>query len=99
MAYYDRNRTRRVEYNRAQRRAATDWYLSLKEGQPCTDCGGIFHPAAMQWDHLPGTTKLASVAALYGHSRARVLAEIKKCELACANCHAVRTYRRNREAA
>jgi predicted HNH restriction endonuclease len=51
----------------------------------------------MQWDHLPGVEKLASVAELYGYSRDRVLAEIAKCELVCANCHAVRTYRRKRE--
>jgi hypothetical protein len=46
----------------------------------------------MQWDHPPGTKKVAPVSALYRGKRARVLAEIAKCELVCANCHAIRTY-------
>lgn len=56
----------------------------------------MFHHAAMQWDHRPGTVKcfeLASVAKRY-LTREQVLAEIAKCELVCANCHAVRTYNR-----
>jgi hypothetical protein len=87
-----------VAYNAQQRREAAVWYLSLKEGRPCTDCGGVFHPAAMQWDHPPGVEKLAHVAELYRGRRDRVLAEIAKCEVVCANCHAVRTHERRREA-
>jgi hypothetical protein len=69
----------------------------LKSG-PCTDCGGIFHPAAMQWDHT-GSDKLADVSDAVSKlwSKARILAEIDKCELVCANCHAVRTYTRRME--
>jgi hypothetical protein len=95
--YYKRNREKRVDYNRRQRAAATTWYSKLKEGKPCMDCGGVFHPAAMQWDHPPGVEKVAHVAQLYRGARQRVLDEIAKCELVCANCHAIRTYRRKRE--
>jgi hypothetical protein len=94
--YYVRNRAQRVEYNRRQRREAAEWYLALKQGRPCTDCGGVFHPSAMQWDHPPDVEKVAHVAELYRGSRARVLDEIAKCELVCANCHAVRTHERRR---
>jgi hypothetical protein len=61
------------------------------------NCGGAFHPAAMQWDHRPGTVKLADVSDLRTRtSKRRVLEEIEKCELVCANCHAVRTFLRDR---
>jgi hypothetical protein len=71
------------------------WYLALKADRPCADCGQSFHPAAMQWDHLPGRKKTADVATLARRgSRKRVLAEIASCELVCANCHAVRSYLR-----
>jgi predicted HNH restriction endonuclease len=53
----------------------------------------------MQWDHPPGVEKLAHVAELYRGRRDRVLTEIAKCELVCANCHAVRTHERRRQAA
>jgi hypothetical protein len=49
----------------------------------------------MQFDHRPGEGKSFDVAsAVRGYSRKRILAEIAKCDLVCANCHAVRTYRR-----
>lgn len=66
----------------------------MKADRPCADCGRSFHPAAMEWDHLPGQEKIAEVGSLYGGSRERVLTEIAKCELVCANCHAVRTFER-----
>jgi hypothetical protein len=54
--------------------------VSLKASKPCTDCGQIFHPAAMQWDHLPGYEKVDDLGTLQSrHSKAAVLAEIAKC--------------------
>lgn len=71
------------------------WYLSLKTAKACTDCGNIFPPVCMQWDHLPQYDKLANVGDLYRRQDKRlVLAEIAKCELVCANCHAIRTAER-----
>lgn len=70
------------------------WLWDLKRSKPCTDCGQSFHPIAMQWDHV-GTDKsgnISDVAKRWG--KKRLLAEIAKCELVCANCHAVRTYER-----
>ena len=93
--YYIRNHARRVEYNRRQRKEAVAFYRELKEGRPCADCGGMFHPSAMQWDHRPGVEKVDDVSRMYGLSRERVLEEIAKCDLVCANCHAVRTHDRN----
>jgi hypothetical protein len=71
-----------------------EWYRCLKTDKPCADCGGIFHYAAMEWDHRPGSDKVAEVSAVVAKTRSkrRVLEEIAKCDLVCANCHAVRTY-------
>ena len=94
-AYYVRNKARRLEYNNRRRRAAREWYQGLKSGKPCADCKCFFDPAAMQWDHLPGAVKVADVAGLFARgSHTRVLEEIDKCKLVCANCHAVRTAKR-----
>ena len=71
------------------------WMRELKSSRPCTDCGGWFHPAAMTFDHLPGTTKRSEISTLlYSGYRQVLLDEIAKCELVCANCHAVRTFLR-----
>jgi hypothetical protein len=59
---------------------------------PCTDCG---EPdiVVLEFDHL--RDKTANVSQLVRHaSWARVLEEIAKCEVACANCHRRRTARR-----
>lgn len=75
----------------AGRRSNRQWLVDLKAGRPCTDCGRMYLPAAMQWDHLPGSFKLGDVSALDGLTRQTILAEIEKCELVCVNCHTMRT--------
>jgi hypothetical protein len=92
-AEYERTRGQRTP-QRAWERGRAAWFLSLKTGWPCTDCGRFFPPQVMQWDHLPGTQKLGDVSTFKGRSREEVLAEIAKCQLVCANCHAVRTFER-----
>jgi hypothetical protein len=92
-AHYQRHKARRQAQNERRQAAFMAWYTSLKAGKPCADCGGLFHPAAMHWDHLPGQEKKATLGYLAKRgNRRRVLEEIAKCELVCANCHAVRTF-------
>jgi ribosomal protein S27AE len=96
-AYHRRTRALRIEQKRLYRLEVKEWYRNLKR-RPCADCGGVFHPAAMEWDHRPGVVKTSDISSLVERtrSRRRVLAEIAKCDLVCANCHAVRTVNRLR---
>ena len=61
---------------------------------PCTDCGED-DPIVLQFDHVRGT-KVAAVGECVsrGWSWARVLTEIAKCEVRCANCHLRKTVER-----
>jgi hypothetical protein len=96
--YHARHRDRVLAQKREREADLVAWMRARKD-EPCTDCGGTFHPAAMTFDHLPGSQKHSDIASLTRHaSIARIQAEIEKCELVCANCHAVRTFNR-REAA
>lgn len=88
---YERRRGKPIAW-RVFDRTLRKWLRELKTGRPCTDCGRVFPPEVMQWDHLPGTQKLADVSLI--RSRDAILGEIAKCELVCANCHAIRTFRR-----
>ena len=95
-AYWCRNRERRQRQKKQNTADFRAWYASLKAGKPCTDCGEVFAPPAMQWDHLPGAQKVKALGNLVQrHNRALILAEIAKCELVCANCHAIRTLARH----
>jgi aerobic-type carbon monoxide dehydrogenase small subunit (CoxS/CutS family) len=68
---------------RAKKRAAK-WRLSgmIKTASGCIDCGYAEHAQALQFDHISDNKK-ASVST--------ILEEINKCEIRCANCHAVMT--------
>jgi hypothetical protein len=89
-----KDRARRDARRAARYREFRAWLWERKSG-PCTDCGSRYHPAAMQFDHLPGTEKCFEVSMSSAQrSRESVVAELAKCELVCANCHALRTYDR-----
>ena len=74
-----------------ERRQFLDAY---KTERGCVDCGYDKHPAALEFDHLPGSDKLAPVGNLVLASMERLMAEILKCEIVCANCHRIRTTER-----
>lgn len=63
---------------------------------PCMDCGFTpVHHSQMDWDHIQGD-KLSNVSQLSQlGSLSKVLEEVSKCELVCANCHRLRTATRN----
>ena len=94
--YYDRRgRSARLARNRAHNSAARAWMASLKKGISCSDCGGAFPVWVMHWDHLPEFEKAGDISVMVqSRTREVVLAELKKCELVCANCHVMRTVAR-----
>ena len=63
---------------------------------PCQDCNVRYPPHVMQFDHVPerGEKLLNIGAAFHAYSLEKVMAEIAKCDLVCANCHAERTHQR-----
>ena len=69
--------------------------INQQKKSPCTDCGGGFHPEAMEFDHRETDQKTFDIAT-YGKTVATntLLIEMAKCDLVCANCHRVRTARR-----
>lgn len=70
-----------------------------KLGHGCTDCGYNKHPAALEFDHLPGTEKKFNIMEqIGGRSMDAIMKEIAKCEVVCANCHAIRTTERRQDA-
>lgn len=63
-------------------------YLST---HPCVDCGET-DIRVLQFDHIDPDLKYDRVANLiFRSSLATLQAEIDKCEVRCANCHAKRT--------
>lgn len=69
-----------------------NWLASYK-AMPCLDCRVSYPSVAMDFDHVVGE-KLSEIAKMWSWGRNKVLAEIQKCELVCANCHRIRTQNR-----
>jgi len=61
---------------------------------PCADCGIQYPTWVMQFDHVRGV-KSFEVANARNMNLDLLLAEVAKCEIVCANCHAQRTYQRS----
>lgn len=63
---------------------------------PCTDCGESYPPWVMDLDHRDPEDKVADVSKLTSSGNwAKLLAEIEKCDVVCANCHRQRTHDRH----
>lgn len=87
--------THNAEHNRAYVRhhgqAKRDRIAAIKLARGCVDCGYNAHSEALEFDHRPGVDKVSRVSAMSTSSWARIEAEIAKCDIRCANCHAVIT--------
>lgn len=98
-AYYDANKEKhkaRTSKNSRDRRIKMRPIYQEMKNKPCVDCGIQYPPYVMDFDHI-GTDKIENVSKLMnsGISQAKVLLEIAKCELVCANCHRIRTWERS----
>lgn len=107
MPYTDRETQRRVqradylenreEYKQRSRKSQHNRRLTInkiKEKDPCKDCGKRYPAHVMQFDHVSGT-KIMSISQMIARFKMEtILAEIAKCEVVCANCHADRTFQR-----
>lgn len=79
----------RIRRNDKRRRGElASWYAELKSQLVCARCGEA-HPACLQFHHEDPATKEIAVAEAMNraYSRARILREIAKCTVLCANCH------------
>jgi hypothetical protein len=90
--YYRRNRDIELQRVRVRQAGMVELLRDLRR-VPCADCGGTFKPYQMDFDHRDPATK--SFKVMTGRamlmSTRRVLDEVAKCDVVCANCHRLRT--------
>lgn len=81
-----------VQKARAEERRKAVAEYKLSSG--CVDCGYDENAYALEFDHLPEFKKTRTVASTMYMSWKAIWEEIAKCEVVCANCHAIRTFTR-----
>jgi len=88
--WYLKNRPARLEATRQQRQELYEWFRNLKKTLKCQKCG-FAHPAALDFHHRDGGEKDAEVTRLVASkvNKTRILEEIAKCDVLCANCHRI----------
>lgn len=62
------------------------------EAHPCVDCGEP-DPVVLQFDHRDASKKSYNISRMTrsNHPLERIMEEIAKCDIRCANCHFRRT--------
>ncbi len=94
--YYLRNKELYKIKNEKRRKLLYDFVIELKQ-KPCMDCGILYPHYVMDFDHRDSISKIATINAMinyHSYSKNKILKEIEKCDLVCANCHRERTYQR-----
>jgi hypothetical protein len=98
--WYADHRERHGQTSKVRRdewRASLVRVIERAKAVPCADCGERYPSYVMDFDHLHGD-KLANVSSLKTASLERLLGEMHKCDVVCANCHRLRTVARRSEA-
>lgn len=70
------------------------WLDSIKIASGCIDCGLKGPAEALTFDHVRGE-KLFNVGQSWNQGKQKLVDEIAKCEIRCANCHAIKTKLQN----
>jgi hypothetical protein len=95
-AYYQENKARdnpgRAENRRLARQRAREKVIGYLKTHPCVDCGET-DIVVLEFDHQDDKLKDVNLMVRDGAPWRRILAEIIKCEVVCANDHRRRTAR------
>ncbi len=82
-----------VTNNKKNINRAKAWFIELKKGLQCLDCGKRDH-RVLDFHHRDPSDKAFSIAdrATRGWSIGVIMKEIEKCDVLCANCHRIREF-------
>lgn len=72
--------------NKKTRKGNRQFLINFLKEHPCNICGED-DIRCLEFDHIEPTTKFKPVSALVPYSRDRIVEEISKCRVLCANCH------------
>jgi len=95
--YKQNNLEKRKETGRKSAAKNLIWFrgfLNEVKNVPCMDCGNIFSPCAMDFDHRNYKEKLFNISEGQCKNEDILLQEIAKCDIVCANCHRTREHNR-----
>lgn len=95
--HYQANKEQHIERRRRNKygqRVKCREFINQVKDRPCMDCGVKYPPPVMQFDHRDPSTKKFTISQFAGGDAnlEAIKEEIAKCDVVCANCHAIRTW-------
>ena len=86
--FYRKNRKQEIARVAKRKQQLRDWLDEYKAKLACELCGEN-DPVCLDFHHKDATAKDFTVGAIkgFGWGKERVLNEIQKCMVVCANCH------------
>lgn len=87
-AWYHRNKAKKNATQARMGANLREWFNAMKSTMRCERCDES-DPACLAFHHRSGEKKVAAIAdgIRKAWSKSRILAEIAKCAVLCANCH------------
>jgi hypothetical protein len=85
--HYIGNKEQYLKNATTRRKYKISWWSEFKKGLKCSRCKES-HSVCLEFHHIDPTTKEHNISMMYrSHSEKRILEEIAKCIVLCANCH------------
>jgi hypothetical protein len=85
--YYQNNREKINARNKTYKLKIRKWFREYKKKLECTKCGET-HYACLEFHHVrKNKEKAVSNMVGQGYSKNKIMQEIQKCTVLCANCH------------
>jgi len=79
-------------YSKNHRNTRREFLDIVKLETGCELCGYNDHPRALQFDHIKPEDKEFTISSLLTCAMDKLLKEIAKCRVLCANCHSVHSW-------
>lgn len=100
--YYHNNRDRQLELTLIRKKKSY-WTkrkaINKLKDVPCSDCGKRYPSYVMDFDHEDYRLKEGNISHMLSRSFDIIMKEILKCDIVCANCHRIRTFKQQAEIA
>lgn len=85
--HYEQNKQKYIDKASNYRKEFWEWFRNLKKDLSCIKCGEDRH-WVLDFHHRDSSLKDNEVSKLINSvSKSKVLQEIEKCDVLCANCH------------
>jgi len=84
--WYKKNKEETRQKQQERRKEIREWFADYKSKLKCTNCSED-HPVTLDFHHLEDKDQEVSRLVADGSSKKRILKEINKCIVLCANCH------------